>query len=216
MLQNTDLLLLQARLDEAGAQGFHAACEAANSAARQRWPASHVQRTAWSPDTGDAYGYLVLPARQSMHGTALQPVLDAFSLALPADALARVSRLERAFERSGASLDERPSFHYVVEMDPEDGWREELLRWYDSEHMPGLASVPGCVRAARLLNHDHGPLSLACYDLVSQETLGSPPWLAVRASAWSSRVRPHFTNTRRTMCRTLGLQAPAVPPVVLV
>jgi hypothetical protein len=60
------------------------------------------------------------------------------------------------------------------------------------------------VHAARLLNHDHGPLSLACYDLVIPETLGSPPWLAVRGTAWSSRVRPHFTNTRRTMFTILA------------
>ena len=67
-----------------------------------------------------------------------------------------------------------------------------------------LGDIPPFHKSARLLNHDHGPLSLACYDLVSTETLGSPPWLAVRATEWSSRVRPHFMNTRRTMFKTLG------------
>ena len=76
---------------------------------------------------------------------------------------------------------------------------DEIARWYNTEHMPGLAAVPGCVRASRFINHDHGPLSYACYDLVAQETLGSEPWLAVRHTDWSSRARPHFTNTRRTM-----------------
>ena len=63
--------------------------------------------------------------------------------------------------------------------------------------------MPGCVNARRLINHDHGPhngpLSQACYDLVSAETMGSPPWLAVRNTAWSNITRPHFTNTRRTL-----------------
>jgi len=201
MKQNTDLLLLQARLDESEIPRFEAAC----AAARAAWPGARLQRMAWSPAEGDAYAYLALPQRTLLDAAALQPVLDAFGEALPAIALPRVSRLERAFEVAGASADARPVFHYVVEMDPEDGWREELLDWYDTEHMPGLASVPGAIRATRMLNHDHGPLSLACYDLVSTETLGSPPWLAVRGSEWSSRVRPHFTNTRRTMFRTLGL-----------
>ena len=84
-------------------------------------------------------------------------------------------------------------------MDPEAGWMPELSSWYDTEHMPGLATVPGCVGASRFLNHDQGPQSLACYDLVTQETLGSTAWLAVRETEWSSRMRPHFTNTIRTM-----------------
>jgi len=64
--------------------------------------------------------------------------------------------------------------------------------------------VPGCVGASRYLNHDHGPASLACYDLVAEDTLGSPAWLAVRATDWSSRTRPHFVGTRRTMFRVIA------------
>ncbi|MES2943422.1 MAG: hypothetical protein V4772_11180 [Pseudomonadota bacterium] len=68
---------------------------------------------------------------------------------------------------------------------------------------PGLAQVNGCVQASRFLNHDHGPLSLASYDLLSEETLGSPLWLAVRGTQWSSRMRLRFTNTIHTMFRLL-------------
>jgi len=111
----------------------------------------------------------------------------------------RVSRLGKVFHIEGSSRAETPAFHYVVEMDPDAGWMPEIARWYDAEHMPGLAAVRGCVNAMRLLNHDHGPLSLACYDLVTAQTLNSPPWLAVRGTAWSDITRPHFTNTKRTM-----------------
>jgi hypothetical protein len=114
-----------------------------------------------------------------------------------------LSRLTRVFDAPGASRDHAPRHHYVVETDPEDGWFDEISRWYDQEHMPGLAAVPGCILARRYLNHDGGPRSLACYDLVARETLGSPPWLAVRHTAWSDRARPHFTNTRRTMFTVL-------------
>jgi hypothetical protein len=111
----------------------------------------------------------------------------------------RVSRLEKVFEAAGHSAGALPVFHYIVEMDPEDGWMPEISRWYDTEHMPGLASVKGCILAMRLLNHDHGPLSLACYDLVTDQALTLPAWLAVRGTAWSDITRPHFTNTLRTM-----------------
>ena len=73
-----------------------------------------------------------------------------------------------------------------------------------TEHLPRLAAVPGCIRAQRLRNHDAGPPSLACYDLERADILESAPWLAVRASAWSSRTRPHFAHTRRTLFEVLG------------
>ena len=196
----TDQILLQARLDTTGSAAFADACRAAAAAL----PGSHLRRAAWSEAAGDAYGYLDLPERRVLDAADLEPVRAAFAAALPADAGAQVSRLEKALDLPGASDRAEPAFHYVVEMDPADGWRDELLRWYDTEHMPGLASVQGSVQATRLLNHDHGPLSLACYDLVSPETLGSPDWLVVRGTAWSSRVRPYFTNTKRTMFRTLA------------
>jgi hypothetical protein len=46
--------------------------------------------------------------------------------------------------------------------------------------------------------------ALACYDLVSPDTLGCPPWLAIRYTGWSDKVRPNFRNTKRTMFRTLA------------
>jgi len=113
------------------------------------------------------------------------------------------ARLTRMADMPGASRNERAPFHYIVETDAAEGWMDEIIRWYDTEHMPGLAAVPGCVRAQRFINHDGGPRSLACYDLVTPDTLGCPPWLAIRYTAWSDRVRPNFRNTKRTMFRTL-------------
>ena len=114
-----------------------------------------------------------------------------------------LDRLERVVKVGGASAGESPAFRYVVEMDPAEGWEEELSRWYDTEHMPGLAAVPGCVRAQRFLNRDGGPYSLACYDLTDPGARESPAWLAVRHTAWSDRVRQQFRNTRRTLFRSL-------------
>ncbi len=114
-----------------------------------------------------------------------------------------LDRLEllRAFE--GASAGAATPCFYVVETDPADGSEEDMFRWYDVEHMPGLAAVPGCVRALRLINRDGGPRSHACYALLDEGVTATPAWLAVRATHWSSRVRPNFRNTRRTMFRAL-------------
>jgi hypothetical protein len=111
---------------------------------------------------------------------------------------ARLSRLRGILNLDGASANATAGAHYAVETDPEPGWADELARWYADEHLPGLAQVPGCVRARRLMNLDHPPESFACYDLASLDVLASPAWLKVRQTRWSDLCRPHFTNTLRT------------------
>lgn len=93
----------------------------------------------------------------------------------------------------------RAPWHYVVETDVAPESEQDFNDWYSREHLPGLAAVPGTARADRYLCKDGSPRYYACYDLHTRETLGSPPWLAVRGTDWSSRVRPAFRNTKRTM-----------------
>jgi hypothetical protein len=201
MQHTTDFILLQATLDAPAAPGL--------AAAAQNWcvqsPVPMVlHRAAWSADAHTAYVYGRLSARTLLDKNALEEFSIAFDKALAGATNIYASRLETVLDLQGASHTEKPIFHYVVETDAEDGWMSEIARWYQTEHMPGLAAVPGCIRATRLLNHDNGPQSLACYDLVSTQTLGSAPWLAVRNTAWSDIARPHFTNTKRTMFCTVA------------
>jgi len=120
---------------------------------------------------------------------------------LPALEGAKLSpaKLVPLFDVPGASRNETAPFHYVVEMDVVSAHEDDLNAWYDEEHMPGLAACPGSVRARRFRNPGGSPRYHSCYDLVRTETLGSEPWLAVRRTAWSDRVRPHFRNLKRTM-----------------
>lgn len=122
---------------------------------------------------------------------------------LSGDKKALTCRLKRALDCPGASSKANAKAHYVVQTDTDKGWFNEIIAWYDTEHMPGLAAVPGTVHAARFINLDKGPKSFACYDLEHEDVLGSPPWLDVRGTAWSSHCRPHFKNTLRDMFKVL-------------
>ncbi len=188
MAASDDWILLQGGLDS----GDGLLPAARTFCAGQGWT---LHRAAWAQDKGLAYIYARAPA----DAAATPAQADAFARHCPGARDVTASLLEPVFDTPGASAGERARFHYVVEMDPEAGWMPEISRWYDVEHMPGLAAVPGCIRATRFLNRGHGPLSLACYDLVTADALDSPPWLAVRGTAWSDVTRPHFTNTKRTM-----------------
>lgn len=113
------------------------------------------------------------------------------------------ARLSPLAEWQGVSAAEEAPYHYVVATDVDAENESEFNRWYDSEHMPGLAAVAGTVHCARLAAAEGAPRYHACYDLTSPEVLDGDDWLAVRHTSWSSRVRPHFKNPRRLMFRTL-------------
>jgi hypothetical protein len=195
----TDLVLLRCTLGDAGGLAAAAALWCAASPQPME-----LQRAAWSADKQLAHVY-ARPLQPLCMGDGDRDALAALWLrTCPASSHVEVCRLATLFDAPGASRGEAALFHYIVETDAEQGWMDEIGRWYDIEHMPGLAAVPGCIHARRLANPDGGPWSFACYDLTREETLGSPPWLAVRGTAWSDRARPHFTNTRRTMMRVVA------------
>ena len=150
----------------------------------------------YNADTADLYVYFYLKEPSKLALLDAQSFLQNIYVSLSYVELSRIAFLNPI---KGYSENQVPSNRYVVEMDPELGWMEELFDWYDQEHLPGLANVPGCVRAIRCLNLDHSPYSYAFYDLTSTNVLGCEAWLKVRHTAWSDRVRPHFTNTKRTM-----------------
>jgi hypothetical protein len=168
---------------------------------RFAWPAGHGEadgvaplhrhlpdRPMWRAVDGDG-GCVYAPASHMQD--------ELLRLAPP---LARCTRLRGSIDLAGAEAGSDAPFHYIVATDVLPEHEPEFNAWYEEEHLPGLAAVPGTVRAMRY-RAEGSPRYHACYDLVSSDTLGSAAWLAVRATPWSSRVRPWFRNTTRTMYR---------------
>lgn len=189
-----DMLLVRCSLGSP--EGLEAA---ARDLSRREPLQLQLARVAWSPSTAVAYVYLQMARQEAMPAAAVASLAAQARRLWPDAQAVDVSRLERVLDMPGASAGMAAASHYTVETDPREGWAGEIERWYAVEHLPGLAAVPGCILAQRYRNHDSGPRSLACYDLVDAGVLGSPAWLAVRETEWSARARPHFTNTRRTM-----------------
>ena len=102
-----------------------------------------VHRVAFSADQRLNYCYAKLENPIPIDSLMLRLLQTAFRAACGHDA--RVSRLERAFQGARNPVYESsqstqvPQSHYVVETDVEAGWWPEIVRWYDTEHMPGLA-----------------------------------------------------------------------------
>ncbi|MBN9408709.1 MAG: hypothetical protein J0H69_06110 [Burkholderiales bacterium] len=140
---------------------------------------------------------------------AVRTAVDA--AALPQAGPAEVTRLVPRQDEAGASAVEAAPYHYAVELDIDPEHAASMHDWYNNEHLPALAAVPGTVRARRLSDIDGHPASYACYDLTSPDTLRSEPWLAVRATDWSSRIRPLFHNVRRTVFERVFTLEPQRP-----
>jgi hypothetical protein len=120
--------------------------------------------------------------------------------ACPGSTIARMAPL---LDLPGAALQQDARYRYVVETDVEDAAEADFNAWCDRERLPGLAAVPGILRAQRFRRLDGHPRYHLCYDLVAPDAMASPPSLAVRGSAWSGRVRRALRNTTRMMFRRL-------------
>jgi hypothetical protein len=87
----------------------------------------------------------------------------------------------------------------AMNVDPEH--EAEFNEWYDHEHIPGLASVPGtlCARRYRDLTGTHRYLAL--YHLASADVPLSQAWKDAAGTPWTARLRPHFRDHLRILTK---------------
>lgn len=79
----------------------------------------------------------------------------------------------------------------LVLVDPAPTLEEELNDWYDLEHLPERAAIPGVETAQRYTSLGDGPRYAALYDLASLNVLQRDAYLAVSGtnfSPWTVRI----------------------------
>ena len=80
------------------------------------------------------------------------------------------------------------------------GLEAEFNEWYDKEHIPALAAVPG-VLAARRFRGTGNRKYVALYHLATPAVQESAEWKQARQSEWTSRLQPHFRDHLRLVTR---------------
>jgi hypothetical protein len=80
---------------------------------------------------------------------------------------------------------------------------DDFNAWYDEEHLPALAGVPGTLAARRYRSAetDGTHRYVAIYHLRSPDVVGSKAWMAAADTPWSARLRPHFRDRIRVLTR---------------
>ena len=96
---------------------------------------------------------------------------------------------------------------YIVHTDIPDHIVDEYNAWYDKEHLPRCAGIPGVLRARRYRATAGNPQYLTAYELSGPDVWESPAALAARKTPWTEKMRSLFSNTRRALYK---LVAPSV------
>jgi len=74
--------------------------------------------------------------------------------------------------------------------------------WYNAEHLPQLAAVPGVLCALRYRSPEAQPERkyLSLYHLVSPDVQATPAWKSAASTPWTEKMRPHFRDHLRVVC----------------
>ena len=68
--------------------------------------------------------------------------------------------------------------------------QEEFEDWYNTEHLPRLMAVAGCLRARRFRADGGTHKYLAIYHLESPEVCSSKTWKDAVATPWTAKIIP--------------------------
>jgi hypothetical protein len=80
---------------------------------------------------------------------------------------------------------------------------EEFNVWYNTEHLPFLAAVPGVLRARRFASLDDSRKYLAVYELADPEVPRSTAFQKAAQTPWTARQRTWFEFWLRVRSRAV-------------
>ena len=88
----------------------------------------------------------------------------------------------------------------VASMNVDPAAEHEFNEWYNTEHLPQLAAVPGVLCARRYRGIGERSY-LALYHLEDPDVSRSEAWRTAANTPWSERVRPHFRDLLVLRCK---------------
>jgi hypothetical protein len=90
----------------------------------------------------------------------------------------------------------------VATMNVDPAAEAEFNEWYNAEHLPQLAAVPGVLCARRFRAYDTASERkyLALYHLTGTDVSQSAAWAKAADTEWTRRMRPHFRDLLILRC----------------
>jgi hypothetical protein len=88
----------------------------------------------------------------------------------------------------------------VASMNIDPAAEHEFNEWYDTEHLPALAAVPGVLCARRYRGTGERKY-LALYHLTNPDVSRSDAWRKAADTPWTQRLRPQFHDMLLLRCK---------------
>jgi hypothetical protein len=91
----------------------------------------------------------------------------------------------------------------VASMNVDPAAEPEFNQWYNVEHLPQLAAVPGvlCARRYRSSAADRERQYLALYHMTGPDVARSEAWTRAADTEWTRKMRPHFRDLLVLRCK---------------
>ena len=166
----------------------------------QRWISAENPRQSVATYDLESHAVLRSPAYQAIGGENLSPWSKRVT--------ARTQRILR-FEGDqilpgDKTAPENAGGLLLVGMTPALAVETAFNAWYDNEHVPALAGVPGVLSARRFRTAVNGsPKYVALYHLASPGVVDSAEWKQASGSTpMPEHIRPQISDRLRLVCRT--------------
>jgi hypothetical protein len=163
----------------------------------QRWIGAEDSNIAVATYDLDTVAVLQSPAYQAIGGANLSP----WSKRLTAKC-ERILRFEGEQTLPGdqvAPTNAGALLLNAMNVAPEG--EDDFNKWYDEEHIPLLAAVPG-VLCARRFRATQSPLKyVALYHVAAPEVVSCEAWKKAVDTPWTQRIRPHMRDRLRIVCK---------------
>ena len=163
----------------------------------ERWIGAADPKVSVATYDLDTVGVLQSPGYRAIGGVNLSPWSTRMT-----------SRVERLLRFEGDQIlpgDELPPAAagglLLNAMNVEPAVEAEFNEWYDTEHIPALAAVPGVLCARRFRATSSNRRYVALYHLAAPEVQATPAWKSAADSEWTRRLRPSFRDHLRLVCK---------------
>lgn len=168
----------------------------------ERWIGADNPQIAVATYDLETVGVLASPAYQAIAGDNLSPWSKRVT--------ARCERLLRfAGEQTlpGAQVAPAPAGALLLNaMNVAPEAEDDFNKWYNDEHIPALAAVPGVLCARRFRATDSSLKYVALYHMVSPDVVLSYAWKKAVETPWTTCIRPHMRDRLRVVCRAYQRQ----------
>ena len=163
----------------------------------QRWVGADDPKISIATYDLDSPAVLASPAYQSIAGANLSPWSKRVI-----GKVERICRLEAAQivpGRLAAPANAEGMLMFAMNVAPAAD--AEYNAWYNEEHLPALAAVPGCLCARRFKANGGTHQYISLYHLTAPELQASPAWKKAAGTPWTEKMRPHFRDPLRIVLR---------------